>query len=297
MKPQHTFTAARAAAQHCPELLRRGPEPAELIPQLTRLGERLAKALPMALAALCGGDAPTVTALPPRETSESELAEQIGPLAANALLSSGVPGVTLLASIEGKALLRLVDRAFGGTGEPPVRLPDAFPLSAELMIQRIETLVARCLAAALGHADETELQVLRRDSRFAELAPFPAGIRLIALPVEVMEGMRAPWTLTLALPLAMLPKLLGQGDGSGAARTLRPANPAREPFSELPLPLSARLVDMAVPLHAVSALEVGAVLPVAVARAVPLRIGERIVAHGTVGAQDDRIALKLTQIA
>lgn len=297
MKPQSAFTAERAAAQHCPELLRRGPEPADLLPQLARLGERLAKALPMELAALCGGEVPSVTALAPRDTSESELAEQIGPLAANALLSTGVPGVTLLASIEGKAMLRLVDRAFGGTGEPPTRLPDAFPLSAELMIQRIETLVARCLAAALGHAQETELSVLRRDSRFAELAPFPAGIRLVALPIEVMEGMRAPWTLTLALPLAMLPKLLGQRDGGAVARPPRPADPAREPFSELPLPLSARLVDMAVSLHAVSALEVGAVLPVAVARAVPLRIGERIVAHGSIGAQDDRVALKLTQIA
>lgn len=297
MKPERAFTAARAAAQHCPELLRRGPEPAELIPQLARLGERLAKALPPALAALCGGEAPSVTALAPSETSESELAEQVGPLAANALLSSGVPGVTLLTSIEGKAMLRLVDRAFGGTGEPPARLPDSFPLSAELMIQRIEALVARCLGTALGYPDETELQVLRRDSRFAELAPFPAGIRLVALPIEVMEGMRAPWTLTLALPLPMLPKLLGQGDGSGSGRVSRPADPARAPFAELPLPLSARLVDMAVSLHAVSALEVGAVLPVAVARAVPLRIGEQIVAHGTIGAQDDRIAVKLTQIA
>jgi flagellar motor switch protein FliM len=54
---------------------------------------------------------------------------------------------------------------------------------------------------------------------------------------------------------------------------------------------------MAVSLAAVSALEPGSVLPVAVARAVPLSIDGRIVARGTIGAQDDRIAVQLTQIA
>jgi hypothetical protein len=34
-----------------------------------------------------------------------------------------------------------------------------------------------------------------------------------------------------------------------------------------------------------------------VARSVPLKIGEATLAYGSVGAQDDQIALKLTQIA
>jgi flagellar motor switch protein FliM len=39
------------------------------------------------------------------------------------------------------------------------------------------------------------------------------------------------------------------------------------------------------------------VLPVAVARQVPLRIGSRTLTRGTVGSQDDRVALQLTTIA
>jgi flagellar motor switch protein FliM len=52
-----------------------------------------------------------------------------------------------------------------------------------------------------------------------------------------------------------------------------------------------------VPLAAISALEPGAVLPVAVARAVPLSIGGIEIARGTIGAQDDRVAVKLIKIA
>jgi len=293
MKPERAFIAERAAAQHCAELLRRGPEPAELLPALRRLGEKFARQFAPALAALLGSDEPAVTPLAAQEQSETELVESVGPLAANSLLAAAAPGVTLLASIDGQAMLRLVDRAFGGKGEASGPLPERFPHSAELMIGRIEDLVVRTLGAALG---EGELRAVRRDARLAELAPFPAGARLAVLPIEVMEGAKAPWKLTLALPLVLLPKLLGGADTGAAPRRSGAADPAAAPFADVPLPLTARLVDMKVPLSAIAALEPGAVLPVAVARAVPIAVGEQVIARGTVGTQDDCVALKLTQL-
>lgn len=294
MKPERSFTAERIAAQHCAELLRRGPEPADLVPQLERMAERLGKILIPALAPLCGGKAPEWTVLPARETSEAELGEALGTLAATMLLSTGVPGVSLLASLDGSATLSLVDRAFGGSGQAPAPLPAAFPLSAELMIERIEGMIAAAVAEALGQSPEA-VQPLRRASRYADLAPYPAGMRLVAVTLELSHGLTTPWRLTAALPLALLPKLLGQGDAARAPRG--EANPAAAPFADVPLPMTAVLVDMPVSLRAVSALEVGAVLPVAVARAVPIRLGSAVIARGTVGAQDDRIAVRLTQIA
>jgi flagellar motor switch protein FliM len=58
--------------------------------------------------------------------------------------------------------------------------------------------------------------------------------------------------------------------------------------------VSAVLVDIRLPLAAISALEVGQILPVPVARAVPVRVGGQTIAHGTVGALDDRLAVQLT---
>ena len=293
MNTEHTFVAERAAAQHCAELLRRGPEPGDMLPMLGRAGERLARALAPALSDLIGGEAPTVTALPPSELRESELAAELGALAANILLAPAAAGVNLLASIEGGAVLRLVDRAYGGKGEPGGPLPHSFPLSAEMLIARLEVLLARCLGEALG---EAPLRALRRNPRIEELAPFPAGARLALLPIEVMEGARAPWKLRLILPLAALPKVLGSTPGSAARPPMGPADPAATPFAEVPVPLVATLVDMKVPLAAISALEPGSVLPVAVARAVPLSIAGAIIARGSIGAQDDLVAIRLTQI-
>jgi flagellar motor switch protein FliM len=166
------------------------------------------------------------------------------------------------------------------------------------MIAKLETLVAAALAAALGHSDGGEIRALRRAAQLGELAPFPAGARIAVLGCVVEEESRARWQLTLALPQAMLGKLLGSGEGAApGAAPPRAADPAAAPFAAVPLALTATLVDMPVSLVAVAALAPGAVLPVAVARAVPLSIGGAIVARGTVGAQDDRIALQLTQIA
>lgn len=300
MNTEHKFVAERAAAQHCAELIKRSPEAADLIPALGRLGQDIAKALGPQLGQLIDSDPLSAQAHAPVELNETELAELLGPLAANCLLATGLPGVTILAAIDGHAVLRLVDRAFGGKGEVAGPLPEVFPMSAELLIQRLETAIAAAIGSALGQG---EVRGLRRAARFDELAPFPAGARLAMIKLELCEPEHTPWLLYLALPQTMLGKLLGgvsNGGGDGAQRNRRAgpgtADPAAVPFADVALQLAAQLVDMRVPLSVLSALEPGSILPVAVKRAVPLAIAGQIIAHGTVGTADDRIAVQLTQL-
>lgn len=225
MKPQRDFVAERAAAQHCAELLRRGPEPAELLPLFAKAGERFARQLAQGLLAVAGGEAPAVECQPVRETTMADLAGTIAPLAANALLGAGIGAAPLLASLQAEAVLRLVDKAFGGKGEAPAVLPEKFPLSARLLIERLEAMVAQRLGQALGSADA--IRALRRDGSLADLAPFAPETRLAVLDLDVMEGMRGPWRLTLALPYATLAELFGHGERVPAARPRAPASPIR----------------------------------------------------------------------
>lgn len=300
MKPQYSFVAERIAAQHCAELLRRGPEPAELLSALGQIGERIARRLAPALATLLGGDAPDISAASPEELSKSELIEEIGPLAANALLACSIPSVGLIASIDGQAVLRLVDRAFGGRGEAAGSLPDAFPLSADLMVAQLEKLIVESLADVLGLPD---LHGAARNNRLAELARFPAATRLAVLRLLVNDGMRSPWQLRITVPIGQLPELVLRAGSAadptapGPSRTNRhAADPAAAPFADMPVPLTATLVDMLVPLSTMAALEPGSVLPVAVTRAVPVSASGTVIASGSVGSADDRIAIKLTRI-
>ncbi|MEQ1639420.1 MAG: FliM/FliN family flagellar motor switch protein [Novosphingobium sp.] len=301
MKPQHSFVAERIAAQHCAELLRRGPEPAELLSALGQIGERIARRLAPALATLLGGDAPDISAASPEELSKSELIEEIGPLAANALLACSIPSVGLIASIDGQAVLRLVDRAFGGRGEAAGALPDAFPLSAELMVSQLETLIVESLSDALCLPD---LRAVARNCRLSELARFPAATRLAVLRLSVSDGARSAWQLRITVPTGQLPELISRAgtavdpaEPATNRTSSRAADPAAAPFADMPVPLTATLVDMLVTLSTMAGLQPGVVLPVAVARAVPVSASGTVIASGSVGSTDDRIAIKLTRIA
>lgn len=300
MKPERPLIAERILAQHCPELLRPTPAAGEMLPLLNRLGDRLSRSLATGLARLSGRDAPAVRTLAPRECTMAELAQDVGPLAANSLLATGAGHAPFLASIEASAVLSMVDRAFGGRGEVPSPLPESFPMSAELLIARLEGVVAAASSEALaGDAGPEAVRALRRDGSLAHLAAFGAADRLVVLTIEVLETAgAAPWKLFLAFAPETLAELIDQSDRTPAA----PAGPRDErgptdaPFADMPLPLTAVLVDMRIGFSALSALRPGDILPVAVARSVPIKIGDKTIAHGTIGEVDDRVAVQITTV-
>ncbi|MDE2595626.1 MAG: FliM/FliN family flagellar motor switch protein [Sphingomonadales bacterium] len=300
MKPERSLVAERALARHCPELLR-GESTATATdtgPELARLSVRLARALAKGLGPMLGGGAPAVTCAEPRTAGADALVLEIAPFAANCLLAVGRSSAPLLASLDAGAALRIVDRAFGGRGEAPDPLPEAFPLSAELMIARIEAQIAACLAEAAGLIEADAVRPLRRDASLAQLAPFPDATPLTLLVLNVEETGHDPWEVILALPAETVTALLGaEAVHATPAQAARgPASPQAEPYAAMPLPLAAVIVDMRVPFATLAGLTPGMVLPVSVARNVPLRIGDRTIGHGTVGAVDDRVAVQINQI-
>jgi len=304
MKPERTFIAQRPLAAHAPELLRQGPVLSELLPLLARLGDRLARRMAAALAPLLGGEAPLVTCNPPREGDLSTLHGAIATLAANSLLGVNETA-PLFVSIEAEPVLRIVDRAFGGKGEPPAPLPERFPMAAELMVGRLELLIADHLGAALAvtagrapGAPIPPITPLRRDSNLAMLAPFPETQPLALMTMEVDDGSPLPWQISFAMPMGTLARLFGHAEGAETLSTnlnRAIASPADAPFCALPLAVSAIIVDMRVPFSAIANLAPGDVLPVSIARAVPLRVGEATFAHGTIGAVDERVAVQITR--
>ena len=298
MRQDFAFVAERALARHAPALMRPGPADADLIEALRIAVARLARGLRVSLVRLCGGEPPEVAIDLPHEATLAEFARP--GLHAYSLYSAAPAGEQLVSAIDGAAVMRLVDRAFGGPGETPQPLPRELPMSADLMVQQIETILAIQLGLALGKtpAGRPSIDPLRRDSDLAELQAFAPDTRLVVFEIAITEGVRAPWPIRIALPLSAVATLTGIAPPAGpAARDRTPADPASEPFAAMPLRLTAVLVDARLPLQAVSRLEPVQVLNLPIARQVPLVIGRRIIAHGTIGAVDDRVAIQITQPA
>jgi flagellar motor switch protein FliM len=211
----------------------------------------------------------------------------VPPVAAHGLVNRTGMQEPLALAIDGAAMLRLIDRAFGGPGEVPLPLPSTLPPSATLVVGRV--------AAAIGAALADTLDCAAEELVFQPRGEAPDAIGAAALTLLVSQGSDPAWPIALALSPGGLAEWLGPRRVEAAAR--RSADPAAAPFADVPLPLAARLVDMRVPLSTVARIEPGMVLPVAIARAVPLEAGGVVIARGTVGNQDDRIAIKLTNIA
>lgn len=296
MKPERAFIAERAVAQHDPALLRPGPSMGDLVPALARMSERMARTLRGAIAPLLGGAEPQITPMKPMQTDFGDFCSGVPRLAANSLFHIG--NAPFLATIEGESVLRLVDRAFGGPGDTPSSLPKEFPLSAELMIGRMEQIIAACLALALGGSTGGAIRAVRRESSPAQLQAMPDATAVTGLTFNVNERGRMPWAISLAFPIETLAEVFAHGESTRPTRTPRgPGSPTQAPFADLPIKVSAVLVDMRLPLSIVSALEVGQILSVPIARAVPLIVGGKPCAHGTIGALDDRVAVQISHLS
>jgi len=289
---ERKIVAERAAAQHCAELVRAAPGTAELTARLDAAAAKLARALTPALAPLAGGKGLAVKPRAAREVSGIEFDLLIPGLAANTLFGVGAEALPLLVSVDARAVLRMVDRTFGGRGTAPDALPAEFPGSADLMIARVEALLCEQLGAAFAPCP---LVPLRRGGALEQLEPFSGEDNLVMVEWQVIEAGGETWPLTLALPAATLGALFAACAPTAPAGTRRPADPLARPFADLPLELAAVLVDMRMSMKTLAALAPGALLPIAVARQVPLRLADgTTLATGTVGAAEDRVALQIT---
>lgn len=286
--------ATRTAARHSEDLVTSAAPPDDLAPALAMIGERLARTLASSFARLSGGDAPAVRAGTPTRTTLAAMQEEIEGLAAHALMALDPSGLPLLATFEAAPVFRLVDRTFGGPGEVPEPLPESFPLSAELLLTHLENGLAEALGAAFANGGgEQFMHPLRRDTSLRQLDPFPADTELLALALAIEEPGLPPWSLRLAVPVTTLAATIAAP--RGALPRFTPPPPTEEPFASMPLEVTAVLVDMGLSMARLSALRPGDVLPVAVARSIPLQLGGRTLASGTIGEFDDRVAVQITQ--
>jgi len=295
MIQQASPVAAGIAAAHCDALRARRSTPGELVPDFARAGERLASSLGEDLAEFFGDEQPKVRSLGAEPAKSATYARLTGPLAATSLLGIGAGNHRMLLSIDARIVLAELDRTFGGTGDiDDDELPATLPKSAELLARKIEQRLVEAFTKAVG--GDCPLRNVGGNSRYSLLSPFPEGKDLAVLTLEIERGEADPWTIRFETDLEGLPTLLSHGTTGSSAEPREPASPFDKPFADVPLPVKATLVDMDIPLSRLAALAPDMVIPVAVARNVPLIVGDAVVARGTVGELDDKVALQITQI-
>ncbi|QFT76712.1 flagellar motor switch protein FliM [Erythrobacter sp. THAF29] len=296
------FAAARPVAQHCAELVTRGPRPEERAEALAAWRRDLASVLARDLAQLLSGDRPKVSIGEPETLTGKEAFERIGPVAAYSLLRCGESQTTVLLSFDFATAIALTDRSFGGEGKPVEDIPEQLPRSATLLVEQFAVLTARAIGAAgdgeAGDATNASVSgdVIARSDSAARLKPFGPDTECAVLTVQISAGADLSWSALLALPADRLDILLPGTDRTcGQRQTLSPETAAtKRPFARIPLTLEAVLAEIDLSLGRLGALKPGDEIPLAMPRTVPLKVGEEVFAHGTLGTFEDRMALRLT---
>lgn len=299
MRPEGSFVAERVAAQHCAELLRGTRKAVDPLKELAGVGEPLAAALERLIGDLCAGAKVVVRAGEPADLPANVANERRGEPMLNGMVALGAKEVMMIASVPQRAILSIVDLALGGTGNDCEVPAGKLPLSVQMMFGRFEKVVAAALVEGMGFADASLVKIKNAGPTLEAATPF-AGCKRTVLSFEIGIAGTQPWEVSFVFPGSALTNLFANraesADEAAAPASAAPGNPMAEPFSGIPLPLRAVLVDMAVPVSTLSRLRPGMVIPVQVARSVPLFAGDQVVAHGAVGEMDDRAALQLTKI-
>ncbi len=294
MKPHHDFVAERALAQHCAELLPAPEQDRDIVADVSAMAIDIARELTDAISGMSSGS--TVKLVPGEagRTNTTAFINKTARQTAHCVIDLPECGALML-SIDHKSAHALTDRAYGGTGETPDPLPDELPLSADLTLQQMET--TWCEALSRMFTCDPAASVSRRGGDLSRLDPFRGQGECVHLQIVVEEEEREPWVITIAASLRDLHLSTGRHRGAGIATVAVPVanDPTAAPFADIPLPARAVLAQMPISVARASAMKPGDVIPLSIAREVPLSIAGQTVALGIVGTQDDRVALQITR--
>lgn len=306
MRMAHAFAAARPAALHCPELTSGGPRPEEQAALLTAWRRDLARMLADDLSGLLSGDRLEVMIGEPETLSGAEALERIGPVAANSLLRVGMTGETALLCFDFATAIALTDRSFGGDGRIGGSMPDALPRSAALLVEEAATAIAGAITRA-SHADAPIAngsaaqgvpsgEVIVRSESASRLKPFALDEEVLLSEIVIANRQGCQWRAGLVVAAERISRLLpGGGRRSRPEGARRPATGMARPFADMPLPLHVVLAEFDLSLMRLEALRPGDTIPLTMGRQVPLMVGETVLAHGSVGTAEDRMAIRVTR--
>lgn len=303
MRMAHDFAPARAAAQHCAALLARAPRPEERTALIDIWRRDLARMLTDNLSALLAGDRLAVSVSAPEALRGKAVLERIGTLAVNSLLRCGESGETALLSVDFATAIALTDRSFGGEGKYTGETPEQLPLSAALLVDEAAAAIAQAITrASFGDAPipadgRTRGAVIVRSESAARLKPFAADAPCLLFAIIIANQQGCEWRTTLALTAERMERLLpGAGRPPRPRTALAPASGMAAPFAAIPLPLQVVVAECNMSLARLKALAPGDCIPLTMGRQVPLKLGERVLAHGTIGTSADRMAIRLIRL-
>ncbi|GBH31821.1 flagellar motor switch protein FliM [Sphingobium xenophagum] len=266
---------------------------------LDRLGEKLGRRIRALVEPICG-------VRPQVEAQDAQLLDF-------SAWSAQVPAFTSIsiyrvAPLKGQVLLRmdaamistLVDCFYGGIGNRPLPPRGEFTPTEDRLIARLSESLFSRLVETWSDILPLEPALIVRETGVGFAASAQPGDQMVVQRFMIGITRDQLWPVDLVFPLAALravEPLMGtrlpadddQKDPVWQARIARRMRDIR-------LPARTVLARPNLSLAELMQLKVGDVIPVTISRSLPLIVGNRIVARGSIGEQDGRAAFQIEKI-
>jgi flagellar motor switch protein FliM len=266
---------------------------------LDRLGDKLCRRM-CALVEPLAGCKPGIT------SSSVEMIE-FGQWAGTVPATSSI-SVFRLAPLKGNVILRidaamictLVERFYGGSGDRPHVPRGEFTPTEDRLIGRLAESIMTGLVACWAETMPLEMSFVARETGVGFAAGAQPGDPMALQRFHVSLTKTEQWPVDVLLPIVALrgvEPLLGtkvHDQGSEDDPVWR--NRIARQMENIRLPARTVLARPSLSLAELLQLKPGDVIPVTISRSLPLIVGDRVVAHGSIGEQDGRAAFMIEKL-
>lgn len=267
---------------------------------LDRLGDKLGRRI-RAIIEPIAGTRPNIETHDARVLDFGTWSAQVPPFCSLSVYRTHPLKGQMLLRMDAGMISTLVDCFYGGIGNRPLPARTEFTPTEDRLITRLSDAIIARMVETWDDVLPLDVALMLRESGVGYAAAAQPGDQMVLQRFTVMLTREQEWPIDLLFPLSALRAV------EGLVSTKLPADEdQRDPIwqqriarrmRDIRLPARTVLARPNLSLADLMALKVGDVIPVTIGRCLPLIVGNRIVAHGTIGEQDGRAAFQIEKLA
>ncbi|RXR31070.1 flagellar motor switch protein FliM [Sphingobium fluviale] len=207
---------------------------------------------------------------------------------------------SILVKLDAGMVTSMVERFYGGSGTRPAPERNEFTRSEDRLRAKLSDDVMKALIAAWADLLPMEMSLASREHDPQALVFAEATDQLLSQTFTLTMGKGQEWTIELMFPLMALRQLepllaTNAPDEIQLKDPLWQARLARQ-MGNIRLPAKTVLARPSLTLNELLNLKNGDVIPVTIERFLPLLVGNRVLAEGTIGEQSGRAAFMIEKM-
>jgi flagellar motor switch protein FliM len=204
--------------------------------------------------------------------------------------------------VDASLVSQLVDRFYGGRGPGVQKERTEFTPTETRFIARFSNQVMLALADCWAEIAKLEPVLIGRETGIAQAEILPADADVIVQTFEIDLGGKESTLIEIVYPQDGLNSLEVNASGPRKVEAVRAKDPVWQAqlgrrIEDVRLPVKTVLARPNLKMSELMALKPGDVIPINIARHLPLIVGDRVFAHGTVGEQDGYAAFMIEKLA